>query len=303
MPPLCTIFSSSLLLFASTTSPPPTSSPLPSFPALHQRSASTSFLLFFSTTIYPSDTAASIEFILGFQRRRDPRGAIRGVVQVLNRVLDAPRARNLPSVSGAPDASNTFEFWIQRSRDRADALKCLKFDFSRSRDRHHSLEFTNASYNLRRRRDVPNVSRIWKFDFSHSAERGVAFGALAVFQFRCLRLLATDATPQRLPPPPTATIKTRHGNRRNILEVDSCPVPSNTTRQNFHNSALQTNLFTLLRQSACSRSPGAALRGKTIQCIIKLANIHLTPENPVYEGGSWHIEVFRSIRLSRVTGP
>ncbi|KAK7053815.1 hypothetical protein R3P38DRAFT_2852317 [Favolaschia claudopus] len=33
-----------------------------------------------------------------------------------------------------------------------------------------------------------------------------------------------------------------------------------------------------------------SLRGKTIQCIIKLANIHLTPENPVYKGGSWHIE-------------
>ncbi|KAJ7499546.1 hypothetical protein FB451DRAFT_1073796 [Mycena latifolia] len=33
-----------------------------------------------------------------------------------------------------------------------------------------------------------------------------------------------------------------------------------------------------------------SLRGKTIQCIIKLANIHLTPENPDYKGGSWHVE-------------
>ncbi|KAJ7121240.1 hypothetical protein C8R43DRAFT_1033512 [Mycena crocata] len=33
-----------------------------------------------------------------------------------------------------------------------------------------------------------------------------------------------------------------------------------------------------------------SLRGKTIQCIIKLANIHLTPENPEYKGGSWHVE-------------
>jgi hypothetical protein len=29
-----------------------------------------------------------------------------------------------------------------------------------------------------------------------------------------------------------------------------------------------------------------SLRGKKIQCIIKLANIHLTPENPEYAGGS-----------------
>ncbi|KAJ7477040.1 hypothetical protein B0H11DRAFT_1308233 [Mycena galericulata] len=33
-----------------------------------------------------------------------------------------------------------------------------------------------------------------------------------------------------------------------------------------------------------------SLRGKTIQCIIKLANIHLSPENPEYNGGSWHVE-------------
>ena len=27
-----------------------------------------------------------------------------------------------------------------------------------------------------------------------------------------------------------------------------------------------------------------------LQVIVKLANIHLTPENPSYEGGSWHVE-------------
>ena len=30
--------------------------------------------------------------------------------------------------------------------------------------------------------------------------------------------------------------------------------------------------------------------GKRIQVIVKLANIHLTPENPKYDGGSWHVE-------------
>ncbi|KAJ6632478.1 hypothetical protein B0H10DRAFT_1977475 [Mycena sp. CBHHK59/15] len=33
-----------------------------------------------------------------------------------------------------------------------------------------------------------------------------------------------------------------------------------------------------------------SLRGRTIQCIVKLANIHLTPESPEYAGGSWHVE-------------
>ncbi|KAJ3370210.1 hypothetical protein GGF31_004268 [Allomyces arbusculus] len=33
-----------------------------------------------------------------------------------------------------------------------------------------------------------------------------------------------------------------------------------------------------------------SLRGRTLKVITKLANIHLTPANPTYPGGSWHIE-------------
>ena len=29
---------------------------------------------------------------------------------------------------------------------------------------------------------------------------------------------------------------------------------------------------------------------RRLQIIVKLANIHLTPEKPRYEGGSWHVE-------------
>ncbi|KDN34735.1 hypothetical protein RSAG8_12177, partial [Rhizoctonia solani AG-8 WAC10335] len=32
------------------------------------------------------------------------------------------------------------------------------------------------------------------------------------------------------------------------------------------------------------------LGGRTIQVIVKFANIHLSPENPEYPGGSWHVE-------------
>jgi hypothetical protein len=41
-----------------------------------------------------------------------------------------------------------------------------------------------------------------------------------------------------------------------------------------------------------------SLRGRKIQCIIKLANIHLTPENPEYAGGSWHVEGAASVLVS-----
>ncbi|KAF7318138.1 hypothetical protein HMN09_00321900 [Mycena chlorophos] len=40
-----------------------------------------------------------------------------------------------------------------------------------------------------------------------------------------------------------------------------------------------------------------SLRGKTIQCIIKLANIHLTPEKSEYPGGSWHVEGMLNERI------
>ncbi|KAJ6510580.1 hypothetical protein C8R45DRAFT_964560 [Mycena sanguinolenta] len=40
-----------------------------------------------------------------------------------------------------------------------------------------------------------------------------------------------------------------------------------------------------------------SLRGRTIQCIVKLANIHLTPEQPEYAGGSWHVEGMANERI------
>ncbi|KAG9124132.1 hypothetical protein FRC07_012717 [Ceratobasidium sp. 392] len=38
------------------------------------------------------------------------------------------------------------------------------------------------------------------------------------------------------------------------------------------------------------RNTWYSLSGRTIQVIVKLANIHLTPEKPEYGGGSWHVE-------------
>lgn len=43
-------------------------------------------------------------------------------------------------------------------------------------------------------------------------------------------------------------------------------------------------------QAADVRSFGFFDNVERIQVIVKLANIHLTPEKPTYEGGSWHIE-------------
>ncbi|KAH9913970.1 uncharacterized protein BXZ73DRAFT_92881 [Epithele typhae] len=39
------------------------------------------------------------------------------------------------------------------------------------------------------------------------------------------------------------------------------------------------------------------LRGRTVQVIVKLANIHLTPERPTYPGGSWHVEGMLNERI------
>ncbi|MFH8487551.1 DUF4246 domain-containing protein [Streptomyces longisporoflavus] len=39
------------------------------------------------------------------------------------------------------------------------------------------------------------------------------------------------------------------------------------------------------------------LRGRRLQVIVKLATIHLTPEKPEYDGGSWHVEGMRNERI------
>ncbi|MEV6684338.1 DUF4246 domain-containing protein [Streptomyces sp. NPDC051130] len=48
-------------------------------------------------------------------------------------------------------------------------------------------------------------------------------------------------------------------------------------------------------------SPGEAdrvdLRGRSLQVIVKLATIHLTPDTPEYPGGSWHVEGMLNERI------
>lgn len=39
------------------------------------------------------------------------------------------------------------------------------------------------------------------------------------------------------------------------------------------------------------------LRGRTLQVIVKLATIHLTPDKPEYQGGSWHVEGMMNERI------
>ena len=38
------------------------------------------------------------------------------------------------------------------------------------------------------------------------------------------------------------------------------------------------------------KTPTVSLKGTTMQCVIKLANIVLTPEKPEYPGGKWNVE-------------
>ncbi|KAI9175940.1 hypothetical protein H9P43_006304 [Blastocladiella emersonii ATCC 22665] len=40
-----------------------------------------------------------------------------------------------------------------------------------------------------------------------------------------------------------------------------------------------------------------SLRGHHLQVIVKLANIHLTPDNPKYPGGAWHVEGMENERI------
>ncbi|KAG8912827.1 hypothetical protein FRC01_004875, partial [Tulasnella sp. 417] len=46
-----------------------------------------------------------------------------------------------------------------------------------------------------------------------------------------------------------------------------------------------------------SREATYSIQGKKVQVIVKLANIHLTPERPEYPGGSWHVEGMANERI------
>ncbi|KAJ6558315.1 hypothetical protein B0H19DRAFT_1292351 [Mycena capillaripes] len=63
-----------------------------------------------------------------------------------------------------------------------------------------------------------------------------------------------------------------------------------TEQEKYYDSKkilLEANIYAGELESVLSP---ISLRGMTVQCIIKLANIQLTPEQPDYPGGSWHIE-------------
>ncbi|KAG9028510.1 hypothetical protein FS837_003857, partial [Tulasnella sp. UAMH 9824] len=50
-------------------------------------------------------------------------------------------------------------------------------------------------------------------------------------------------------------------------------------------------------QDITYRKSRYSLQGKPVQVIIKLANIHLTPEKPEFPGGSWHVEGMANERV------
>ena len=49
--------------------------------------------------------------------------------------------------------------------------------------------------------------------------------------------------------------------------------------------------------SACADPPRFELAGRTVQAIVKLAHIVLTPERPAYPGGAWHVEGMANERI------
>ncbi|KAG8968716.1 hypothetical protein FRC05_001427 [Tulasnella sp. 425] len=51
------------------------------------------------------------------------------------------------------------------------------------------------------------------------------------------------------------------------------------------------------RKDISEREQTYTIHGKEAQIIVKLANIHLTPEKPVYPGGSWHVEGLANERI------
>ncbi|KAG8948624.1 hypothetical protein FRC04_009388 [Tulasnella sp. 424] len=50
-------------------------------------------------------------------------------------------------------------------------------------------------------------------------------------------------------------------------------------------------------QDVTERNVTYSIQGKTVQVIVKLANIHLSPDQPEYPGGNWHVEGMANERI------
>lgn len=71
--------------------------------------------------------------------------------------------------------------------------------------------------------------------------------------------------------------ETREERRRAWLRTQEMHLPD--SREKFDTETSLEEIFPIMD-----------LKGANLQVIVKLANIHLTPEKPEYAGGSWHVE-------------
>ncbi|KAG8904243.1 hypothetical protein FRC01_008816, partial [Tulasnella sp. 417] len=55
--------------------------------------------------------------------------------------------------------------------------------------------------------------------------------------------------------------------------------------------------YTESGKDVSQRNATYSIQGKKVQVIVKLANIHLTPEKPEYPGGNWHVEGMANERI------
>ena len=51
------------------------------------------------------------------------------------------------------------------------------------------------------------------------------------------------------------------------------------------------------RTACCATAFAETFSGNNLQVIVKLANIHLTPEKPTYDGDIWQIEVRSALAI------
>ncbi|KAH9856285.1 hypothetical protein C2E23DRAFT_722900 [Lenzites betulinus] len=96
------------------------------------------------------------------------------------------------------------------------------------------------------------------------------------------------------PEPPLPIVVDPHEWYSHVKELDD--VPEGSDGEDPYEKWDREERWPLM-PDAPSFSPPASdgrvelkLRGRTMQVIVKLANIVLTPENPTYSGGSWHVE-------------
>ncbi|KAI0324722.1 hypothetical protein GY45DRAFT_1331220 [Cubamyces sp. BRFM 1775] len=181
------------------------------------------------------------------------------------------------------------EYWVTRSRE--DDL--LPFEFTVSK----AHQWLPTDFEVTEGGQVRPMGYINNF---HPLDHAVGYKTISSVLERFIPLFERVVSDQlSSPAPPIFPIDPLSWYGRPYAQRPEAKLPQGPERDEWR----RRHLWPKIPEVHPFRPPGGgervafSLRGRAIQVIVKMANIVLTPENPIYQGGSWHVEGMANERI------